>query len=66
MPVSRLALTDFRSYSSALIEPGDARAWTEGAGGHFIEMKGGNHFFWGKYDALAGAVAAFLEDALYL
>ena len=47
-----------------LVDPDDARTWTEAAGGHFLEMKGANHFFWGKYEALAGAVAAFLEDSL--
>lgn len=47
-----------------LVDPADARAWTEAAGGHYVEMKGANHFFWGKYDDLSTTVAAFLEDAL--
>ena len=47
-----------------LVDPADARAWTESVGGHFIEMKGANHFFWAKYDALASEIATFLEDAL--
>jgi uncharacterized protein len=47
-----------------LVDPRDARAWTEAAGGHFVEMRGANHFFWGKYEKLATEIAAFLEDAL--
>jgi alpha/beta superfamily hydrolase len=42
-----------------LVDPEDARTWTEAAGGEFIEMKGANHFFWGKYEDLAHTVGGF-------
>jgi alpha/beta superfamily hydrolase len=46
-----------------LIEPHEAEEWTAAAGGRFVLMKGANHFFWAKYDALARTVGGFLDDA---
>lgn len=44
-----------------LVDPEEARAWTSTVGGRFVEMKGANHFFWAKYDALADVVGDFLD-----
>lgn len=44
--------------------PADAREWAEAAGIPVVEMPGANHFFWGKYEALAGEVGSFLDDRL--
>lgn len=45
-----------------LVDPGEAAEWTHAAGGRFVEMKGANHFFWGKYEALAQTVGDFLDE----
>jgi alpha/beta superfamily hydrolase len=45
-----------------LVNPREAEEWTAGAGGRFVQMKGANHFFWAKYDALARTVADFLDE----
>lgn len=43
----------------------DCRAWAEMvAGTEFIEMRGANHFFWGKYEDLAATVSDFLDDVI--
>lgn len=47
-----------------LVDPEAARAWTSATGGRYLEMKGANHFFWGKYEALAEAVGDFLEEVV--
>lgn len=47
-----------------LVDPRDAEEWTRAAGGRFVEMKGANHFFWAKYEALSDLVASFLDEAL--
>ena len=47
-----------------LVDPEAARGWTSAAGGRYLEMKGANHFFWAKYDALAEAVGNFLEEVV--
>jgi uncharacterized protein len=39
----------------------ECRSWAEAAMTEFHEMPGANHFFWAKYEQLAGAVAEFLE-----
>ncbi len=44
--------------------PAAAREWAATHGADVTEMKGANHFFWGKYDDLAGTVAAWLEQRL--
>lgn len=44
--------------------PGDAREWAEAAGIRVVEMAGANHFFWGKYEALADEIGRFLGDRL--
>jgi alpha/beta superfamily hydrolase len=46
------------------VDPAACRAWSEEAGAALVEMKGANHFFWGKYDDLSENVVGFLEDAL--
>ncbi|MEA2476805.1 MAG: uncharacterized protein QOC87_1004 [Actinomycetota bacterium] len=48
-----------------LVEVEDCRAWAElVAGAEFIELRGANHFFWGKYDDLAATVSDFLDDVI--
>jgi alpha/beta superfamily hydrolase len=47
-----------------LVDPEACRAWSEQARADFVEMKGGNHFFWGKYDDLSREVVDFLNRAL--
>ncbi|MGH2754713.1 MAG: alpha/beta hydrolase [Actinomycetota bacterium] len=44
-----------------LVDPAEARAWAETVGAEFEEMKGANHFFWGKYEVLTERVCDFLE-----
>ncbi|MEA2452438.1 MAG: uncharacterized protein QOG04_1148 [Actinomycetota bacterium] len=44
-----------------LVDPTEAAAWTAEVGGRFVEMKGANHFFWGKYEALAEVGGDFLD-----
>ena len=43
------------------VSPRDCESWAAAAGVQYREVKGANHFFWAKYDALADAVAAFLN-----
>lgn len=46
-----------------LVDPEDARAWTEGVdGASFVVVAGANHFFWAKYDKLASTVANWLDE----
>ena len=47
-----------------LVDPADARAWCDAVGVSFTEMKGANHFFWAKYDALSSVVCDFLDQIL--
>ena len=47
-----------------LVDPSAARAWAEAVGARYIEMKGANHFFWAKYDALTQEVCDFLDQVL--
>ncbi|MDQ3876786.1 MAG: alpha/beta hydrolase, partial [Actinomycetota bacterium] len=48
-----------------LVEPADCRGWAEiVSSASFIEMRGANHFFWGKYDELAATVSDFLDDVV--
>ncbi|MEA2460251.1 MAG: Alpha/beta hydrolase domain, partial [Actinomycetota bacterium] len=47
-----------------LVAPAACKAWTDEVGATFLEMKGANHFFWGKYEHLAAEVKQFLERAL--
>jgi alpha/beta superfamily hydrolase len=47
-----------------LVDPASARSWAEGVGAHFVDVKGANHFFWGKYDALTEIVRDFLDPVL--
>jgi alpha/beta superfamily hydrolase len=47
-----------------LVTPQDAARWTTAAGGRFLEMKGANHFFWAKYEALAAVVGDFLDGTV--
>jgi len=42
--------------------PGAAREWAAAHGAAFEEMKGANHFFWGKYDDLTSSVVAWLNE----
>lgn len=47
-----------------LVEPHDAEAWARSAGGRSVVLKGANHFFWAKYEALAEVVSDFLDGSL--
>ena len=47
-----------------LVEPSDCHVWAETAGATSSEMKGANHFFWGKYENLATEVSDFLDGAI--
>lgn len=40
----------------------DCRRWARAAGARVEVVHGGNHFFWGRYDALTSLVADFLDD----
>lgn len=44
------------------VDPGAQRAWAEAAGARFVEIKGANHFFWARYEALSKAVLSFFEE----
>ena len=41
-----------------------AREWAADNDASFEEMKGANHFFWGKYDDLTAVVGEWLEERL--
>ena len=45
-----------------LVAVDDCRAWAKATGVELEEMRGANHFFWGKYDDLAETVALWLDD----
>ncbi|MCA1709319.1 MAG: alpha/beta fold hydrolase [Actinobacteria bacterium] len=47
-----------------LVDPRDARDWADAIGGRFLLMKGANHFFWGKYEALDQAIGGFFDSVL--
>lgn len=44
-----------------LVDVEGARKWAEVAQTEFYALPGANHFFWAKYDKLAGLVADFLD-----
>ena len=46
------------------ISPAECRAWAESAGARYEEVTGANHFFWAKYEPLAGLVGDFLDNAV--
>lgn len=46
------------------ISPAECRAWAESAGARYEEVAGANHFFWAKYEPLAGLVGDFLDNAV--
>ena len=45
-----------------LVAVDDCRKWARSARVDLEEMRGANHFFWGKYDDLAQVVAGWLDD----
>ncbi len=45
------------------VSPAACRSWAQETGASYQEMKGANHFFWGKYEALAAALGDFLDQA---
>ena len=48
-----------------LVGPSDCKSWAAGVAGSEVDVvAGANHFFWGKYDALAERVARFLAGAV--
>ena len=44
-----------------LVDVDDCRSWAETAQTEFRAIPGANHFFWNKYEKLAGVVAEFLD-----
>ena len=46
------------------VDPNACGAWAEDSGATFVQMKGANHFFWGKYEDLASEVTGFLNRSL--
>ena len=46
------------------VSPQDCRQWALAAAASFIEVPGANHFFWAKYEQLAGVIEKFLAGAL--
>jgi alpha/beta superfamily hydrolase len=48
-----------------LVDPDDCRTWAAEVQGSEVDVvAGANHFFWGKYEALAKRVAGFLARAI--
>jgi alpha/beta superfamily hydrolase len=48
-----------------LVAPDDCRSWASAVPGSEVDVvAGANHFFWGKYEALAKRVAEFLSTAV--
>jgi alpha/beta superfamily hydrolase len=47
------------------VAPAECRAWAEQIGtARYVELAGANHFFWAKYETLAGTVTRFLDETL--
>lgn len=46
------------------VSPAHARAWAEENSAEFEEVPAANHFFWARYDRLAGLVAGWLDEKL--
>ncbi len=42
--------------------PDQQREWAARNRARYIELRGANHFFWGKYDDLAVGITSFLEQ----
>jgi alpha/beta superfamily hydrolase len=42
----------------------EVKEWAERVGARYVEVAGANHFFWGKYDQLAGIVAGWLDEVV--
>jgi uncharacterized protein len=38
------------------------RAWAEGAGARYVEIRAANHFFWAKYEPLVDEVTSFVTE----
>jgi alpha/beta superfamily hydrolase len=47
-----------------VVSPEACRSWAQEARADLVEVSGANHFFWGKYEALAGIVGGWLERAV--
>jgi alpha/beta superfamily hydrolase len=48
-----------------VVSPSDCAAFVDRLpNAHYVELAGANHFFWAKYDDLAGVVTNFLDDVL--
>ena len=48
------------------VSPDECRTWAkELPAASYVEMKGANHFFWGKYDDLAETVADWLNGTVF-
>lgn len=47
------------------VSPADARDWSAAIpSARYVELRGANHFFWGRYDRLGDTVASFLDEIL--
>jgi uncharacterized protein len=49
-----------------LVPPDECREWARTVGADYVEVPGANHFFWAKYDQLAGAVSDWLAEKVPL
>ena len=47
-----------------LVAVDDCRSWAKAAGVNLEEVRGANHFFWGKYEDLAEIVAGWLDEVV--
>jgi alpha/beta superfamily hydrolase len=47
-----------------IIDIESCREWAEGTHVDLRSLRGTNHFFWAKYDALAETVTDWLDDSL--
>lgn len=52
--------------NDAVSSPQDCKSFAAGlSDGRYVEVPGANHFFWAKYDDLAGEVTNFLDDVIH-
>lgn len=47
-----------------LVPAGECDSWLAGCRARLVVMDGANHFFWGMYRGVAGAVAGFFDDVV--
>ena len=52
------------SANDDVVAPEEGREWAKAVGAEYVELRGANHFFWGRYDPLNRAVGGWLDRAL--